>query len=131
MLAGFAQALSGCQTITIQARNPCFVNGEISLGATCANTITSETTQLTTAQALDMLEARPARPDPDHPDQTLPAHPPGVFQSADDYGEETTELETACRLLGGDCSYALRATVATHKKVMELSRAVKAREVSQ
>jgi hypothetical protein len=59
-----------------------------------------------------MIEAQPAT-------STTPAHPPGVFQSASDYGEETTELETACRLLKNDCSYALQSTIENHKKILK------------
>lgn len=92
------------------------MNGLISLGSTCANTVgTSITNQLSVNQTLDMLEARPAT-------QDLPAHPPGVFQSADDYGEETTELEVACRLLGNNCSYALQTTVSNHKKILKAAK---------
>jgi hypothetical protein len=106
--------------MTIENRTSCFVNGVISLGSTCANTVgTSTTTQLDTEQTLDMLEARPAV-------SPLPAHPPAVFQSAADYGEQTTELETACRLLGNECSYALQSTIANHKKILKQVQSFKA-----
>jgi hypothetical protein len=118
LLLLFTLALSACQTITIQNRTACFVNGVISLGSTCANTVgTSTTTQLTTEQTLDVLEARPAV-------SPLPAHPPAVFQSAADYGEDTVELETACRLLKND--YELQSTIANHKKILEQVQSLKA-----
>lgn len=118
LLVGCTQALEGCQSIVVQNRTSCFINGEISLGSTCANTVgASVTTQLTIDQTLDLLEARPAL------DQ-LPAHAPAVFQSAADYGEETIELETACRLLGNSCSYALQSTVKNHKKVLQAVKAL-------
>jgi hypothetical protein len=106
LLLGFTLALESCETVQVQNRTACFVNGQLSLGATCANTVGGPIiTQLTTEQALEMLEASPA-------------HPPGVFQSAADYGEETTELEIACRILGNNCSYALQSTIDNHKLIL-------------
>lgn len=76
---------------------------------------TSTNWQLTPEETLDMLEARPAV-------QNKPAHPPAVFQSADDYGEETVELETACRLLGDSCSYELQSTIENRKEILKKSQ---------
>lgn len=45
--------------------------------------------------------------------------PPAVFQSGPDYGEETLELEEACRLLGNLCTYEMKATIATHVAVLK------------
>ena len=114
-LTSFTLALSGCVYLTIQARTPCFVNGELSLGSTCANTITGVTSQLTTEQSLDMIEARPATAE-------TPAHPPAIYQSAYDYGVETNELDIACRLLKSECSYELKATIENRKKIVSASR---------
>lgn len=79
----------------------------------------SKNWQLSVQETLDLLESRPEVPNPTDPSKTVPAHPPGVFQTADDYGEETTELEVACRLLGKHCSYALQTTIATHKAILQ------------
>lgn len=87
------------------------MNGVISLGSTCGNTVGDPTTwHLTTQETLDLIEARPEM-------GGKPAHPPGVFQSANDYGEETTELEIACRLLGNDCTYELQ-TMITNRRLL-------------
>lgn len=89
------------------------MNGVISLGSTCANTEgPSTTTQNDTDGTLDILEARIAT-------STTLAHAPAIFESADDYGEETTELETACRLLGNNCSYQLQMMVDNRKTISE------------
>lgn len=107
LLTGSTLALSSCETLTIQNRNPCFVNGVISLGSTCANTIGPIVIeQKTVTETLELLEARPD-------------HPPAVYQSAQDYGEETVELETACRILGDKCSYALQSTIKNRKKILK------------
>lgn len=85
----------------------------ISNGATCANTVgPSQNWQIGMSEAIDMLEARQAT-------STTPAHPPAVFQSAEDYGEETTELEIACRLLGDSCTYELKTTINNRKQMLQ------------
>jgi hypothetical protein len=124
LLIGFTPALLSCQHVTIKNRQPCFVNGIISQGATCANTVTDHTTwQISTQQVLDILEARPVN-------GNIPAHPPGVFQSADDYGGETTELDIACRLLGDDCSYELQQMIESRKQMLDRARAMMNPEVT-
>ncbi len=113
LLIGFTLALSSCESVQIKNRTAYFANGELSLGATGANTVgTPSSFQITTEQALDILEARAAT-------SSTPAHAPGVFESASDYGEETTELETACRLLKDNCSYALQTTVQNRKQIVK------------
>lgn len=73
---------------------------------------------------LDMLEARPeVTPSPGA--SPLPAHAPAVFQSADHYGEETVELETACRLLGNNCTYELQQLIQIHHAMLEQMDALK------
>jgi hypothetical protein len=122
LLIGSTLALSACETVQVKNRTACFVNGEISLGSTCSNTVGTETTtQLDTESTLDVLEARAAT-------TSTPAHAPGVFQSAADYGEETTELETACRLLGNDCSYELQSTIQTHHTILKKLKALVPKE---
>jgi hypothetical protein len=106
-------ALSGCETVQITARHPCALNQTFALGATCADTISSVTNQITEADAIAMLQAQQAVTNPDG--STTPAHAPAIFQSADDYGTETIEMDTACRLLGNNCSYELEQTVRTRK----------------
>jgi hypothetical protein len=49
--------------------------------------------------------------------------PPAVFQSAADYGEETVELETACRLLKNKCTFEMHSTIAAHKRIIEAAKA--------
>lgn len=97
--------------MTIQDTTACTVNGVISRGATCASTVSSVQTQLTLAEVLDILEARPERPDPQHPGLVLPAHPSGVFESAEDYASDSSELQQACRDLGTRCSYAAKQAI--------------------
>lgn len=63
-------------------------------------------------EALDMLEARPDG-GADHP-----AHPPAVFESAKDYGEETVELESACRLLGDKCTYQVVQHIEARRQIL-------------
>lgn len=104
--------LSACETLTLQNRTACFVNGELSLGATCAGTISGQTSQLSTQDTISMLEAGPN-------------HAPAVFQSADDYGEETVELSTACRMLGDDCTDSIKTLISQRNKLMDRLRAVK------
>lgn len=105
-------ALSGCESVQIKNRLACAVNGSISLGSTCAETVTSKPSQLSMDQTLEMIEAQPN-------------HPPAVFQSAADYGEETTELEVACRILGNDCTYELQNTIKTRKALLEKMKDLK------
>lgn len=113
LLIGFT--LSACQTVTIKNRQPCFVNGVVTNGSTCADTVTdTKTWQLTEQQTLNMIEARDANTSPDGI-----AHPPGIFQTAADYGEETTELEEACRLLGSNCKKDLQDTIAARKQILQ------------
>ena len=105
--------------MVIKNRTAYFVNGQLSLGATGANTVGTPTDfQITTAQALDVLEARAA-------EDGTSAHPPGVFESAADYGEETAELEMACRLLSDNCSFSLQSTVQNRKRIIEKLNAFK------
>lgn len=63
-------------------------------------------------ESLDMIESRPE-------------HPPSVFESADDYGEETIELQEACRMLGKSCSYELKKTIENRNKMLEALEALK------
>lgn len=88
------------------------MNGLISRGATCAETITGVTSQLTMGQTLDALEAQPGKP-------------PAIWQSADDYGEETTELQVACRILGDSCSYELKQMIEKRKDLLERAKAIR------
>lgn len=69
---------------------------------------------------VDFLEAQPARtcvPVPGLPvcadkqegaQAALPARGAAIVMSSDDWGAMKTELETACRQLGKQCSYAVR-----------------------
>lgn len=116
LLSLFTLGLSACVSLAIQNRTAYAVNGDLSNGATGADTINENTCQLTVDQTLDTLEARPSPlPDPCHSGAVIQAHPAAVFQSAADYGTETVELDQACRDLGNDCSYALQQTIKRRK----------------
>ena len=111
-LSTLAQLLSGCDSVEIKDREACYVNGRVSLGATCASTVGDRyVRQVPYADTLKMLEARPA-------EGGNPAHAPAVFQTADDYGEETIELETACRILGDNCTYELQTSIDNRKATL-------------
>lgn len=120
LLSSFILALSGCQTVTIKNRTACTVNGAIFRGATCAETITGKTSQLSPDDVVKMLELEAPNPNANPP---VKGHAPAIFQTADDYGEETTELQVACRLLGDSCSYELQTTIENRKKILEKAKA--------
>jgi hypothetical protein len=102
----FALAGSG-PCVTIQNRNPCTANGTLALGATCAETETAQTSQLTFDQYVAFLEAAPNKP-------------PAICQSGADYVTESTELETLCREQGSFCSYQLKQEVAQRNQIIKI-----------
>ncbi len=104
-------ALSGCRAgarITIPGADVCTVAGFINDGAWCVNTLSSKITDLTRDQYFDMLEPKLAVPDPDHPGEVIPGRAGAVSQSAHDWNEQKIALESACRLLGKNCTVELR-----------------------
>jgi hypothetical protein len=119
----FVLSLMAC--VTVPPTNPCSVNGMLANGATCANTSSGVTTQLTMAQALEIIEAQPTEhPDPNpsaSPGSTLPAHPAGVFESAHDWDADSVVLQEACRELGARCSYATQQVIARRATIRERS----------
>lgn len=60
--------------------------------------------------AVQMLDELPA--DPVH---HKPYRAPAIIESAEDFGEETAEIETACRILGKDCTYELQQVIHNRK----------------
>ncbi len=113
----FIAALNGCGSITIENTSACAVNGKLSLGATCANTLGPVTSvQITLEQALDILEARPAT-------GSAPAHPSGVFQSAADYEKDSVEIQEMCRMLGNKCSYAVQQIIMGRQLLLDAAKA--------
>lgn len=56
---------------------------------------------MTLEEYIEFLEAQPETPE-------HPAKAAAVCMSAIDFGNMKTELETACRMLGNRCSYAVR-----------------------
>jgi hypothetical protein len=114
--------LTACETITIKNRTAYTANGVLSQGATCSDTINDNTQQVTMDQALDVLEARPSPlPDPCHSGSVMPAHPAAVFEPAADFGTETEELEQMCRMLGNDCTYAVKQTISRRRQILSQS----------
>ncbi len=117
LLSWCIAALSSCGSITIENTRSCAVNGKLSLGATCANTLGPVTSvQITLEQALDVLEARPAT-------GATPAHPAGIFQSAADYEKDSVEIQEMCRMLGKKCSYAVQQIIAGRQLLLDAAKA--------
>lgn len=104
--------LSACETITIKNRTPCAVNGVLSRGMTCANTVGAPNpSQHTMDEAIQMIEEIPAS-------DGVAYRAPAVIESAKDYGEETDELNVACRLLGKSCTYELQSSVKNRQEFL-------------
>lgn len=104
--------LSGCEHLTIHNRFPCAVNGKISRGMTCSNTVGDPSpTQHTMDEAIQMIEEIPAS-------DGVAYRAPAVIESAKDYGEETDELNVACRLLGKSCTYELQSSVKNRQEFL-------------
>ena len=71
-------------------------------GGICSHTLTSEKSTMTFEQFVAFLEADEAQ-----------KKGAAICMSATDWGTLKTELETACRELGGRCSYAIKALIET------------------
>lgn len=97
-------------SIVVPTTKPCTPAGRLSLGMLCADTISGTTWVLDYDHSIDMIEARPERPDPDNPGQTLPAHGGSVIQTSSDYSKIKTTLDEACRALGNDCTEEMKQT---------------------
>ncbi len=119
-LSSLILAASGC--VTVSNTRVCSVAGQAQYGAICAETLTSKTYDLTFDQLIDMLEAQPERPDPDHPGQVLPAHGAAIIQSSEDWGKNKTALEEACRELGARCSYEVKQAIVNLNRATEKLR---------
>jgi hypothetical protein len=106
--------LSACQSVTIKEKTFCTVAGQLIDGAFCSHQIEPGTFDLTAEQLIAFLEAAPAVP-ATATTPAIPAKGAGVVMSLDDFTEYQTELETACRILGKNCSEALQNSAATMK----------------
>lgn len=111
-LSSLSFTASSCQSIQISDKEVCSVTGKLSAGGTCTHTLSDEIHYKTFEQYIDWLSAKPERPDPDHEGQKLPPHGAALCMSANDWAAMKTELETACRLLGKNCSWAMKQTIA-------------------
>jgi len=114
-------SFAGCdpgESIEIKDGTTCAVAGKLSAGLNCAHLRSDATFELDFNHAIEFLEARPERPDPDHPGQTLPAKGAAICLPSADYATVATELELACRLLGKQCTYETQKLIAGIKARM-------------
>lgn len=99
-------ALSGCRAgkIIVPNTEACTVAGVVGAGAICAETITGITRDMTVDEFFDFLE-----PKEEHDD--VPGRAGAVCQTADDWNDQKTALEMACRILGKSCTYELKQVI--------------------
>jgi hypothetical protein len=112
--------LNGCRSaqITVPNTEACTVAGVVAAGGFCAESVTGATRDMTVDEWFDFIEPADERPNPDKPGEMLPARAGAVCQSTADYGAQKTTLEQACRVLGRNCTYELKAAIATMDNLM-------------
>lgn len=109
--------LSGCRgsKIVVPNTEACTVAGIVGAGAICAETVTGVTRDMTMDEFFDFLE-----PKEEHDD--IPGRAGAVCQSADDWNDQKTALEMACRVLGKKCSYEIRQVVKNMKMLAQRAK---------
>jgi hypothetical protein len=122
LLSLFSIISSGCVHITVPETEACTVAGDQTAGAFCAKSISGSTRNMNLDEWIEFITPQLERPDPEHAGQVLPARGGAVCQSELDYGRIKTTLEQACRELGNDCSYELKATIKTMEKIQARAR---------
>lgn len=79
----------------------------MSRGASCAETLSPNTRDMSLDEFLDFLEPQEEKID-DKGNVLAPARGGAICQSASDWNRQKTALEQACNLLGKSCSYEMR-----------------------
>lgn len=95
-LASLALTFNGC--MTIQDARVCTVAGTLDAGGICSHMTTSETEDLDFVSFLDFLQPNSAKAG-------------AICMSADDWAIKKIELETACRMLGKRCNFAVKKAI--------------------
>lgn len=102
---------SACTTVPIKNFRECTVAGVVQAGMDCAETNTGEISTMTYSEMLEWLEPQPERPNPDNPEEMLPARAGAVCRSDDDFTAQKTALEQVCALLGDKCRPEIKQAI--------------------
>lgn len=87
-----------CGTVKIPNTEVCTIAGKLSHGMICAETMTSNTRDLTFEESLEFLEASEDRG-------------AALCQSSKHWNDIRTTLEIACKLLGKKCKKKLKKSI--------------------
>lgn len=101
---------NGCKEITIKNSEFCAVSGILAAGMDCANSLKPDTREMNLDETIAWLEPAAAVID-SNGKVVVPAKGSAICQSSNDFTNNKTTLETACRMLGKKCSYELQQVI--------------------
>lgn len=119
-------SLSGCKEIEIKNSEFCAVAGILAAGMDCANSLKPDTRSMDLDETIAWLEPSEAVLD-SNGKEVVPARGAAICQSSNDFNENKTTLEIACRMLGKKCSYQLQQIIASMDSTIEKASRVKSR----